>query len=63
MSIIIKPEQTIDMIRGKMMVAAASKEELHDFLNYVAMLESLIDEASLEDFYGSEGWRHRVGWD
>ena len=57
------PEREIDMIRGKMLVNAASKEELHTFLFYVTALECLVDEASMEDFYGTEGWRHAIGWD
>jgi hypothetical protein len=53
----------LDTIRGKMMVAAATKEELQDFLTYVTALEGLVEEASEEDFYGTEGWQHRLGMD
>ena len=56
-------ERDIDMILGKMHVGAASLEEVKSFLEYVLELESLVEEASSEDFYGSEGWRHRIGWD
>jgi hypothetical protein len=56
-------EQEIDMIRGKMLVAAATQEELHAFLNYVTAIESLVEDASCDDYYGSDGWRHRIGWD
>lgn len=59
----LRSERDLDMIRGKMLVAAASREELHDFLYYVSMLEDLVEEASDEDFYGTEGWRHRLGWE
>lgn len=59
----LRSEQEIDMIRGKMLTNSATQEELHDFLRYVMVLEGLVDEASMEDFYGTEGWRHRVGWD
>lgn len=59
----IKDEQTIDTIRGKMLVAAATQEELHDFLRYVTVIEGLVEDASNEDFYGTEGWRHKIGWD
>lgn len=58
-----KPEREIDMIRGKMLVNGATQKELHDFLLYVTHLEGLVDEASDEDFWGSEGWRHQIGWD
>lgn len=56
-------ERELDMIRGKMMVGAATPVELRDFLIYVSSLESLVEEASMEDFYGTEGWRRRLGWD
>ncbi len=23
----------------------------------------LLDEADSEDFYGTEGWKHSIGWD
>lgn len=59
----VLPERELDMIRGKMLVNRATQEELHEFLHYVNVLESLVDEASDEDFYGTEGWRHRIGWD
>ena len=58
----IVSEQKINEIRGKMLVAAATQEELHDFLRYVSKLESLVEEASMEDFYGTEGWQHKLGW-
>lgn len=59
----ILSEKELDMIRGKMLVAAATQEELHDFLRYVSVIEGLVEDASIEDFYGTEGWRHRIGWD
>ena len=62
MSMKLRSEKEIDMIRGKMLVNAATKEELHDFLFYVSELESLVEEASMEDLYGTEGWRHKLGW-
>ncbi len=57
----IKSTRELDTIRGKMMVGAATKEELQDFLTYVIALEGLVEEASMEDFYGTEGWQHRLG--
>ncbi len=53
----------LDTIRGKMLVNKASQEELHKFLNYVGEVEMLVEEASMEDFYGTEGWQHRLGLD
>jgi len=59
----MKTEKQIDIIRGKMLVAKATVEELGEFLRYVSQLEALVEEASDEDFYGTEGWHHRLGWD
>src|SRR5678815_62086 len=57
----LKTERELNTIRGKMLVAAASPRELQDFLTYVTALESLVEEANLADFYGTEGWRRRIG--
>lgn len=59
----LKTERELNIIRGKMIVAAATPAELSDFLFYVSKLEELVEEASNEDFYGTEGWEHRLGWD
>lgn len=58
----LKSERDINIIRGKMLVAQATQEECHDFLRYVSALEMLVEEASNEDFYGTEGYEHRLGW-
>jgi len=57
----IKSERELDMIRGKMLINAASKQEVHEFLKYVSVIESLVDEADEDDYFGTEGWRHKVG--
>lgn len=57
----LKTERELDTIRGKMLVAAATPEELQDFLRFVAALEQIVDEADGDDYFGTEGWRHRIG--
>lgn len=57
----LRTERELNSIRGKMLVAAATAEELRDFLYYVSKIEGLVEDASVEDFYGTEGWRHRIG--
>ena len=54
-------EKELNTIRGKMLVAKATAKELQEFLKYVTELESLVEEASMQDFYGTEGWQHRIG--
>lgn len=53
-------EKEINIIAGKMLVGHASVQELHTYLHYCATLEGLVEEASMEDFYGTEGWRKKV---
>lgn len=56
------PEKEINIIRGKIICNGASREEIDHFLEYVDNLEELLDEGDMEDFYGTEGWRLRMGW-
>lgn len=59
----MKTEKELDIIRGKMLVNKASQNELQDFLEYVNAIEALLDEGDMDDMYGTEGWRHRIGFD
>lgn len=53
-------EKQVNVIRGKMSVGKASIEEIEEFLKYVDEIEKLVEQASDEDFYGTEGWKHIV---
>ena len=57
----LKSMRELDTIRGKMLVGQASQSEVEDFLTYTTSLEGLVDEASMEEFYGTEGWQHKLG--
>ena len=59
----LKSERELDMIRGKMLVNAATQEELHDFLLYVNHIEGLLEEGDNDDAFGTEGWRSCLGWE
>ncbi len=59
----LKSEKEINIIVGKLLVGKCQKKDIQDYLYYVAALEKLVEEASQEDFYGTEGWRRRIGWD
>ncbi len=59
----MKTEKELNIIRGKMESNTASKKEIKTFFLYVDTLEDLVKEASSEDFYGTEGWKHRIGWE
>lgn len=54
-------ERELDVIRGKLLVANATVPECHAFLKHVSQLEEMLDEADLDDYFGTEGWRHRLG--
>jgi hypothetical protein len=53
-------EKQVNTIRGKMSVGKASIEEIEEFLKYVAEIEKLVEQASNEDFYGTQGWQYIV---
>jgi hypothetical protein len=56
-------EREINIIRGKLVAGAASRKEIERFLVYVSAIEALVEEASDQDVYGTEGYQHRLGWD
>ena len=53
-------EKEIIKIQTKLELGKATKEEIKTFLEYVAKLEELVEEASMEDFYGTWGWKYKV---
>lgn len=65
----LKNKEEIDIIKGKLHCfigvenehSCASKEDILNFLKYVKSLEELVEEASQQDFYGTEGWQHKIG--
>jgi len=59
----MKSEREIYEIAGKMRIGAASITELQYFLEYTTVLEQMVREASDDDFFGTEGWKHFIGWD
>lgn len=54
-------KREIDFIKGTLSVNHATNEEIVIFLDYVSQLESLLDQGDMEDFYGTEGWKHSIG--
>lgn len=53
----------INITTGKLLVNMADQAEINAYLRYVAELENLLDEADLDDYFGTEGWQHRLGID
>lgn len=56
-------EKELNILRGKALVGHASVEEMMKLFFLMDEMESLLDEGDLEDFYGTEGWRRRLGWE
>ena len=48
---------------GYVEAAMADDERTADFLSTIFEIMVMLEEASQEDFYGSEGFEHRLGWD
>ncbi len=49
------------IIRGKNVVEGSSKYDVLRLFEYIDGLEELLDEFDLDDTFGTEGWRHRLG--
>lgn len=43
--------------------AAKAHEAILRLMGHIEALEDLLDETDQEDFFGSEGWRRRLGID
>jgi hypothetical protein len=56
-------EKEVNIIRGKALGNACSQKDILDLCGHIDQLEMMLDEASEEDFFGTEGWRHRAGID
>lgn len=39
-----------------------SDEEANLFIETLGEFENMLDEGDQDDYYGTEGWRHRMGW-
>lgn len=44
-------------------LGAASSTLGKEFVEIIDKIFRLLDEADHEDFFGTEGWRHSIGWD
>lgn len=54
-------DSELNIIRGKALVMAATREELFSVFERLDELESWLDEQDDNDTFGTEGWRHAVG--
>jgi len=48
---------------GQLKVNRLSDDEAQELYFDIQKLMDLCDEGDMEDMFGTEGWRHRIGWD
>jgi hypothetical protein len=49
---------------GKILAGCALKdEEANGFFETVLKFTDMLDEGDCDDVFGTNGWRHRMGWD
>lgn len=53
-------DKEINIIRGKAMVGHASPKELLSVFAHLDSIEYELDQLDMEDFFGTEGWRHAM---
>lgn len=54
----------IEFLLGKLSTGSSLTEaEATVLSDYIYDLENLLDEADGDDYFGTEGWRHRIGVD
>ena len=51
------------VIKGKILSGSATIEEATEFMGVVDKVFGMVEDASQEDFYGTEGYEHVLGWD
>jgi hypothetical protein len=51
----------LNIIRGKNLVDGTTANDVLKLFEYIDLLEEKLDECDLEDWFGTEGWRHYFG--
>lgn len=54
-------DKELNTIRGKASVGHAKPAELQKVFEHIDALEIQLNERDLDDFFGTEGWRHAFG--
>jgi hypothetical protein len=52
----------LNTIRGKAIVGAATPQELMQVFGHIDILETKMEELDCDDFFGTEGFRHFLGY-
>lgn len=56
-------EQEVSVERGRVLAGVHSKERIAQLFDVIDAMKELLDEADQTDTFGTEGWRHRIGWE
>lgn len=59
----VQKDKTLNIIRGKNLAGHATKEDVLILFEHIDALESFLDENEIDDYFGTEGWRHSIGLD
>lgn len=51
-------EKERNIIRGKALVGHATPDEILSVFAHYDLMEMKMDELEVDDFFGTEGWRH-----
>lgn len=54
-------EKALNIIRGKSLVGAVTKDEVNKLLTYIDFLVEALDSTDDLDTFGTEGWRKFFG--
>ncbi len=49
-------------IKGKIRSMKATEKEVDDFMEIVSEVFGMVEDASCDDFYGSQGYEYLLGW-
>ena len=61
MPITFLTQKELNTIRGKAMAGHATPKEIISVFSHCDLLESKLEEADYEDFFGTERWRRYFG--
>jgi len=54
-------ERELNIIRGKVLVGHANRDEVLSVFAHLDAIENALDEGDDMDMFGTEGWRHWMG--
>lgn len=58
-----RADSVLNTIRGKNLVAAATRDDVNKLFDHIDALEDFLDDQDEGDVFGTEGWRHILGLD